>query len=68
MKFPEILESWRYRDPGEIADGLIARTERQSKKAEQPKPERQRRDRHYTKSRSIHLRELVRIAKRGGLK
>lgn len=31
MKFPEILESWQYRNPEAIADGLIARTAKEAK-------------------------------------
>lgn len=68
MKFPTILESWRYRDPEEIGDGLIARTNRINRVENKEKPKSPRKDRYYSQSRSIHIRELVRIAKSGGLR
>lgn len=59
MKFPEILESWRYRNPEAIADGLIALSARQEKadkrKAELNVLHRRRR-----------IRALVRQVKKNG--
>lgn len=59
MKFPEILESWQYRNPEDIADGLIARTAKaekiEARKAELHRIHRRRR-----------IKALVRQVKRNG--
>lgn len=68
MKSPTVLESWMYKDPQEIGDTLIARTERlervEARKAEPPM--RERKDRFYTQSRAIEIQAQVKKAKRGG--
>lgn len=58
MKFPEILESWRYRNPEAIADGLIARLARQEK-ADKRKAEL------HLQHRRRRIKALVRLAKKG---
>ena len=57
------LPSWMYGSPESIADGLIARTERQEKAAVR-KPVL--RDKFYRRSKSIRIKGLVKLAKRGG--
>lgn len=59
MKFPEILESWRYRNPEAIADGLIALTAREEK-ADKRKAEL------HVLHRRRRIRSLVRQVKKNG--
>lgn len=58
---PDIVESWKWRDPEEIIDRLLAdsdyRAVREAKRAE-PKP-RVERDRHYTRARQIERRQSL---------
>ena len=62
-----IFPSWMYRDPAGSIEGLIARSARSAKAAAAPKEKisPDRKDRYYTQSRSIHIRELVRLRKLG---
>ena len=57
------LPSWLYGDPSNIADGLIARTERQEKAAVR-KPVL--RDKFYRRSKSIRIKGLVKLVKGNG--
>ena len=61
------MESWEYGNPEDIRDGLIARTEwmERADARKDERPARQRNDRYYIQSRSIHWRELVRLRKLG---
>lgn len=59
MKFPEILESWRYRNPEAIADGLIALSARHEK-ADKRKAEL------HLQHRRRRIKALVRLAKKNG--
>src|SRR6187455_1403452 len=50
----QILPSWMYGNPEDIADGLIARTRRlELVEAPKPKPKPARKDKHYTQSQRI---------------
>jgi hypothetical protein len=60
-----ILPSWCYRNPEDIADGLIART-RRLELVETVKPKPARKDRYYTQSRAIAISSIVRHVKRNG--
>lgn len=64
----KILESWKYRNPESIADGLIAETERIkcSKERKAEAHVRAKKDGFFRQSKSIYFKELVKIAKRGG--
>lgn len=66
MKFPAILEGWRYGNPENIMDGVIALNRRHEQQAEKPKPTRK--DDYYRQSRSIQIKEMVKRAKNGGFK
>jgi len=70
MKFPVPMESWRYRNPEAIGDGLLAETERREKaEARRFKvTARAKKDGFYRQSKSVHFKALVKIAKRGGFK
>lgn len=59
MKFPALLESWRYRNPEAIADGLIAQSEKKRKAAE-------RKAELHRKHKGRRIRSLVRQAKKNG--
>lgn len=68
MKWPRVMPAWMYRDPGEIADELAARTAR----IEAPRPAMVQacapgeRDRYYTMARRAAVRFHVKQAMRGG--
>ncbi|SHL42234.1 hypothetical protein SAMN05216428_102354 [Nitrosospira sp. Nsp11] len=66
MKFPAILEGWRYGNPENIMDGVIALNRRHEQQAEKPKSVRK--DDYYRQSRSIKIKEIVKRAKNGGFK
>jgi hypothetical protein len=72
MKFPVPMEAWKYGDPLQIGDALLKRTARLKKaKASKLKAKasaRAKKDGFYRQSKSIHFKELVRIAKSGGLR
>jgi hypothetical protein len=56
-----VLEAWKYRNPEDICDGLIAESARIAKVPEQKL--RERKDRYYSQSRSIHIKGVVKMAK-----
>ena len=59
MKFPEILESWRYRNPEAIADGLIALS------AKKEKIDKRKAELHRI-HKGRRIRALVKLAKKNG--
>jgi hypothetical protein len=59
VKFPEVLESWRYRNPEAIADGLIAYS------AKVEKVEKRKAELHVLHRRR-RIKALVRLAKKNG--
>ncbi|MBN9126492.1 MAG: hypothetical protein J0I90_02740 [Nitrosospira sp.] len=72
MKFPVPMESWKYRNPEVIGDGLLAETERREKaeahKLKTKVSARAKKDGFYRQSKSVHFKALVKIAKRGGFR
>jgi hypothetical protein len=60
-----ILPAWCYRNPEDIADGLIART-RRLELVETRKPKPARKDRYYTQSRAIAISSSVQFVKKNG--
>lgn len=59
MKWPSIAPVWMYRDPAEIADGLLrASTKVQACAPASPCPPP--RDRYYTQARRFHVKQLMR--------
>lgn len=63
VKFPSILPSWQYGDPVGFVDAFIGKAVRQEARGEaiscraaEPKI----RDRYYTQSRRLHIRNLMR--------
>ena len=59
----DIVEAWLWRDPGEIIDGLLRRsdkTERRGEAVSERLPDRQPRDRYYTQARRLHVKQLMR--------
>ena len=66
----KIYESWIYSDPQKIADALIKRTENidktEARKLKAKVNVRAKKDGFFRQSRSLHFKELVKIAKQGG--
>lgn len=64
MKWPTVAEAWMYGDPADICDGLIARSDRQARRADEHERAlavpRTDRDRHYTQARRIHIKTIMR--------
>jgi hypothetical protein len=64
------MESWKYGDPQQIGDALLARTARldkaEARKLKAKASARAKKDGFYRQSKSIHFKELVKVAKRGG--
>jgi len=58
------LPSWVYGNPENIIDGLIALRKRREQQADKPKSARK--DDYYRQSRSIQIKEMVRLAKKNG--
>jgi hypothetical protein len=64
---PDIVESWKWRDPGEIIDRLIGESASDERRAEaraQPKP-RVERDGHYTRARQIERKQSLKNVMKG---
>jgi hypothetical protein len=60
-----VLPSWCYRNPEDIADGLRART-RRLELVPTVKPKPARKDRYYTQSRAIAISSSVEFVKKNG--
>lgn len=62
----DIVESWLWRDPGEIIEGLLTRSAREAAKGQglvlgqAGAVERTHRDRYYTQARRLHLKQIMR--------
>ena len=68
MKFPVPMETWRYRNPEAICDGLIALTA-QRQKAEETRAKVAAEYRIFGRRlKARKIRALVKKAKNGGLK
>ena len=61
LKWPTVVESWLYRDPGEHGDALLARAARLGRPFSvcSPAPCHPGRDRYYTMARRFHVRQLM---------
>jgi hypothetical protein len=60
LKWPVIVESWLYRDPGENPDALLARSARIERAPCQAAPGSTHRDRYYRQARRFSVRQAMR--------
>ena len=60
LKWPAIVESWLYRDPGENPDALLGRSARIERTPCQPVPRSTHRDRYYRQARRLQVMQAMR--------
>jgi hypothetical protein len=64
---PDIVASWKWRDPGEIIERLVAETALDEHRAEakaKPKP-REQRDRHHVRALQLKRRQSLKKVMKG---
>jgi hypothetical protein len=64
VKWPPVVERWMYDDPGEHADALIRRSDRQATRAAEHERAiavpAEKKDRYYRQARRLHVKRVMR--------